>query len=92
MSLSNATFWLRSFLPRKLPIGMSTFNQWVADVVRLSGLPNNESVRRVSAEFILKLPPALAYLSLRKVSNQLIKAAANQVAVEVLRPPDAPKA
>lgn len=79
---------LNSFFPRKLPIGMTAFNVWVADVVALSGLPNNESTRRVAAMFILQLPPALAYLSIRKVSNQLIKAAANQVAAEVLRPPD----
>lgn len=66
---------------------MTSFNKWVADIVRLSGLPNNESVRKVAADFILRLPPALAYLPIRKVANQLIKAAANQVALEVVRPP-----
>lgn len=77
---------LKSFLPRKLPIGMSSFQAWLDDVLYLSGLPDNESTRKVAATLILKLPPGLAYLSIRKISNQLIKAAANQVAVELLRP------
>ncbi len=75
----------RSFLPRRLPTGLTEFNNWVKDVVELSELPNNDSTRRVAAQFIMQLPPALAYLSLRKVSNQLIKAAANQVAYQVAK-------
>lgn len=77
--------WLLSFIPRKLPIGKTSFYTWIDDVVYVSGLPNNTSTRRVASMFILQLPPALAYLSIRKVSNQLIKAAANQVAAEVLK-------
>ena len=79
---------VKSFFPRKLPTGMGEFNAWVQDIVLLSGLPDNMSTRRVAAMFLLQLPPALAYLSIRKISNQLIKAAANQVAVEVTRTPD----
>ena len=76
---------LTSFIPRRLPIGLTSFNRWVEDVVILSGLPNNASTRRVAAMFILSLPPTWGYASLRRISNQLIKAAANQVASEVLK-------
>lgn len=73
-----------SLFPRKLPIGRTTFNAWVTDIIALSGLPDNDSVRNLAARFILALPPALGYLSIRKVSNQLIKAAANQTASEII--------
>jgi len=77
---------LRSFFPRKLPIGMSSFNSWVDDIVLVSGLPNNESVRKLAANFILSIHSDVAYMSIRRVSNLLVKAAANQVAIEVLHP------
>lgn len=77
---------LSSYVPRRLPVGRSDFDAWVRDIVSTSGLPDNDSTRRVAAMFILRLPPALAYLSIRKVANQLIKAAANQVASEILKP------
>lgn len=81
--LSNILFVLRSFLPRKLPTGMTQFNLWLADIIRLTGLPDNASTRRTAAGFIFMLPPGLGYLSIRKISNALIKAAANQVAQQV---------
>lgn len=82
---------IKSFLPRKLPTGLTAFNAWIADIVAISGLPDNTSTRQTAAMFILHLPPALGYLSIRKISNQLIKAAANQVATEVLRISNEPK-
>jgi hypothetical protein len=75
--------YIKSFFPRQLPTGKASFDAWVSDIVSISGLPDNASTRRVAAMFILQLPPALAYLSIRKVANQLIKAAANQVAAQV---------
>ena len=84
-------FFLRSFLPRKLPCGMTEFNCWLKDIIRLSGLPDNASTRRVAAGFITMLPPGLGYLSIRKISNALIKAAANQVAAEVIKLQDESK-
>src|ERR1700691_5872420 len=80
---------LLSFLPRKLPTGMTSFNSWVKDIIVISGLPDNDSTRKVSAMFVLQVPPSIGYMSIRKVSNILVKAAANQVAVEVLKDLDA---
>jgi hypothetical protein len=75
---------LKSFLPRKLPIGMATYEAWLADIIELSGLPNNDSTRKVAAMFLLQAPPHVAYLPLRRVVALLIKTAANQVAANVV--------
>lgn len=76
---------LSSFLPRRLPIGMKEFESWVYDIIRLSKLPDNASTRRVAALFILQVPPQVGYMSIRRVSNMLIKAASNQVASDVIK-------
>lgn len=76
---------LKSYFKRPLPKGMKEFEQWVSDIVALSGLPDNASTRRVAATFILHTPSNVARLSLRFVSNMLVKAAANQVAAQVVK-------
>ncbi len=75
---------LTSFFPRKLPTGMTSFNAWVSDIIVLSGLPDNDTVRNAAAGFIFQLPPTMARFPVRKIANMLIKAAANQVAQQVL--------
>jgi hypothetical protein len=75
---------IKSFFPRRLPTGMPSFDAWVADIITVSGLPDNNSTRRTAAEFIFKVRPEIGYMPLRVVSNMLIKAAANQVAQEIL--------
>lgn len=82
--LKKLTRFLKSFLPRRLPIGMTSFNAWVTDIILLTGLPNNESTRKVAAMFIFQVPPSQVYLPLRTVAKQLLKAAANQVAAQVV--------
>lgn len=74
-----------SFFPRKLPIGMTKFNEWVQDIVLISGLPNNSTTRGLAATFILQIPPNIGYISIRRVSDMLVKAAANQVGAEVIK-------
>lgn len=76
---------LRSFIPRRLPTGMKSFNSWVDDMIAVSGLPNNETIRKAAATFLFRLPPTTGYIALRKMSNQLVKIANNQVAMEVLK-------
>lgn len=68
-----------------MPTGMTAFNAWVNDIVALSGLPDNDSTRRVAAELILKVRPSVGYMPLRHVVNNLIKAASNQVAIQVIK-------
>lgn len=76
---------LKSQFKRPLPKGMTEFNQWVADIVALSGLPDNASTRRVAATFILHTPSNVSKLSLKFVVSMLQKAAANQVAAQVVK-------
>lgn len=76
---------LKSYIPRKLPQGMAEFDQWVADIVALSGLPDNGSTRRVAAMFILHTPTHVSRLKLNFVVSMLQKAAANQVAAQVVK-------
>lgn len=75
----------RSFFPRRLPTGMKSFDAWVKDAIEISGLPDNPKIRSIAANFIFAIPPGVAYMSIRRISNILVKVAANQVASEVLK-------
>lgn len=76
--------WLNSFIPEKLPQGMSEFNRWVEEISELSQLPMNDKLKKVTGTLILQLPPNVAYIPKRTVANLLKKAAANQVSVEAI--------
>jgi hypothetical protein len=75
--------YIRSIIPRRLPTGMTAFNTWVAGIIAASGLPDNDSTRRLAAQFIFHVPNQVNYLSYRHIGNQLVKAAAYQVASQV---------
>jgi hypothetical protein len=77
--------WVGSFFPEKLPQGMTKFNELVDDIARLSGLPYNDKLKKVTAMFILQLPPVVSSVSKRYIIKQLQKAAANQVAVAAMK-------
>jgi hypothetical protein len=85
------TFIVMSFWPRKLPIGMTTFEAWVTDLIRLSGLPDNATTRNAAASFILQMPPTVSHIPLRVLAKRLIKAAANQVAAAAIKASNEPK-
>lgn len=82
--LSNLVIWLNSFIPEKLPQGMTQFNRWVDEISYLSGLPNNDKLRKVISQLIISLPPQMAYVKKRYIVTTIQKAAANQVAFETL--------
>lgn len=69
---------------RRLPVGLAEFNQLVDDAVALSGIPANDKNKTVMAGLILKFSPDIGYITLRQVAALLIKAAANQVAMQVI--------
>jgi hypothetical protein len=77
--------WLNSFIPEKLPQGMTEFNRWVDEISHLSGLPLNDKLRKVISQLIISLPPQVAYVKKRYIVTTIQKAAANQVAFEMLR-------
>ena len=84
--------WLESFLPRRLPTGMTAFNGLVSDIVKLSGVPENASTRKFVAGVILRTDPNHWFIYIRPLAAQLVKAASNQVADSVLKGTDAPEA
>ena len=82
--LSKLFIWLNSFIPEKLPQGMTQFGRWVDEISYLSGLPNNDKLRKVISQLIVSLPPQMAYVQKRFIVKTIQKAAANQVAFEVI--------
>lgn len=75
----------KSYLPEKLPQGMTEFNAWVDDVAVLSGLPVNDKLKKVIGTLILQLPPNVSQVPKNHIASLVKKAAANQVSVEVLQ-------
>lgn len=75
----------KSYLPEKLPQGMTEFNAWVDDVAVLSGLPVNDKLKKVIGTLILQLPPHVSQVPKNHIASLVKKAAANQVSVEVLQ-------
>jgi hypothetical protein len=75
---------LRAKFPRQLPTGMTSFNAWVADIIAVSGLPDNSSTRQLAGQFILSMAPSIGSIPLQEIANRMVKAAANQVAAEAL--------
>jgi excinuclease UvrABC helicase subunit UvrB len=72
---------IKSYFPRALPVGMVEFNEWVAEVIYISGLPDNQSTRTLAADFIIRgVPLSWGSISVRTISKQLRRAAAMQVA------------
>lgn len=74
-----------SYLPEKLPQGMTEFNVWVNDIAELSGLPVNDKLKKVIGTLILQMPPNVSQVPKNHIVNLVKKAAANQVSVEVLQ-------
>jgi len=72
-------------------MGMTEFNKFVSDIAELSGLPNNTQLRVVTSKFIFGIRPDVARIPKRIIAQQLRKAAANQVASEVLKIADEEK-
>lgn len=75
----------KSYLPEKLPQGLTEFNNWCEDIAMLSELPVNDKLKKVIGTLILQLPPSVAKIPKNHIANLVKKAAANQVSVEVLQ-------
>ena len=77
--------FILGFIPRRLPKGMTEFNTLVSKIIVISGLPDNDSTRNLTAQFILHLPMSVYYLSPNFIAKQLVKAAAMQVSTQVIK-------
>lgn len=46
---------LKSLIPQTLPQGRADFDSWASDIIELSGLPDNDSMRFALASIIIQL-------------------------------------
>jgi thiamine pyrophosphate-dependent acetolactate synthase large subunit-like protein len=67
----------------RLPIGLTEFNVWADSIIKLSGLPNNDSMKFALSNVVMQLKPDQAYVSKEYLANILIKGAANEIAAQV---------
>ena len=70
---------LLSFIPRPLPKGRQEFEKWADEIIALSGLPNNASMKFTLAVNVLHLDSTTDKKPYRFFVKQLNKGAANQV-------------
>ena len=81
-------FWLylTSYIPTKLPVGMTEFNSWVSDVIKLTGpMAAEDSMKYAVCSNIIHLPHTKAYVPKQFFVRTLRKAAANQVASQIFQ-------
>lgn len=74
---------LKSYFKTSLPVGRTEFDNWATDIIKLSGSPDNDSIRFALANIILQLKADQAYQSKNYCANILRKGMANQVASAV---------
>lgn len=81
-------FWLivKSYFPQKLPVGLTEFNSWAANIIEITGaFADPDSMKFAIASNILHLPPNRSSVSTQFFVRSLRKAAANQVASQVFQ-------
>lgn len=77
------------FLPSRLPIGMTEFKVWSADIADQYGLPDHVSTQWALATMIVSLPPdkrgwSQFYKSKRYFGVCALKSMSNQIAAGVM--------
>lgn len=78
--------FLLSFLPSKLPVGMTEFNSFANDVIELAGeFADRDSMRFAIASMVIHLDSKRGSVPKRQLVNMLRKSAANQVASQVFQ-------
>jgi len=75
-----------SYLPTKLPVGVTEFNKFADDVIALSGqYADRDSMRFAIASMLIHAPHDKGSLSKHYFVVRLRKSAANQVASQVFQ-------
>lgn len=82
--LKSFKLYLQALRPSPLPQGISEFNDWATDIIRLSGAPDNDSVRFALAAMIMHLESTTASKPKLFFALALRKGAANQVAHAIM--------
>src|ERR1019366_2761482 len=77
---------LLSYLPTKLPVGLTEFNTWADSIMELSGqYADSNSMRFAIASMVIHLPSGTGAISKNHFVKGLRKSAANQVASQVFQ-------
>lgn len=74
-----------SFLPSRLPQGMTEFGIWADSIIYAYDIPDNDSMRFALATQILHAESGRAYRPKRLFAMQLYKAMSNQVAAGIMQ-------
>lgn len=75
-----------SYLPSKLPVGVTEFNSFAQDILDLSGnYADKDSMTFAIASMVIHLPAGKGYASKNHFIQGLRKSAANQVASQVFQ-------
>ncbi|MES2215069.1 MAG: hypothetical protein V4485_03505, partial [Pseudomonadota bacterium] len=70
-----------SYLPSKLPVGVTEFNSFADSIIELTGpMADNDSMKWAIANNIIHLPSTVSHKSKQYFVRVLRKAAANQIA------------
>lgn len=82
--MKNALRNILSYIPRRLPVGITEFTAWSAEIIAITGpLADPDSMRYVIATSVLHLPSTKAYVAPQYFIRTLIKGAANQVSSQI---------
>jgi hypothetical protein len=81
--LKKYTRILLAYIPEVLPQGMTEFNKWADDIIELSGMPKNDSIKFALSAMIVNLGSTIAYKPKMYFVHCLRSAAARQVASQV---------
>lgn len=71
--------YLRSFLPERLPVGVTEFHKWSDTVIELAGAPNNYTTKGALALMIIHQDADRAYRPKQFFVRSLIKSMASEV-------------
>jgi len=78
--LKKALQVVKSYFPTKLPEGVTEFDVWSTDIIKLSGLPFNESMKFAVAAMIINMrKDDEFYIPKRRFVQMLRVSAARQV-------------
>lgn len=77
--------WVRSFLPSKLPTGMTDLELFIDSILTTYQLPENDTFRGAVCTMILHLAPDSTWKPKRHFAKAILKSMANQVAYEQMQ-------
>lgn len=76
---------VKAYFPSRLPVGMTEFDAWAADIIDLYGAPDNDSVRFAIATMVLHCPAQDAYKPKHYFGLTVSKSMSNQVAAAIVQ-------